>query len=70
MYNNKIRVIALVLIVIGLLTTTHFLDKHITTDEVSFCDSIVVQKGYEGNAICYEPIEDFYVGQKLVRLNN
>jgi len=39
------------------------------TKTTSYCDSIKVQKGYEGEAICYEPPVNPYIKQKLVRLN-
>ena len=38
-------------------------------EKTSYCDSIKVQAGYEGEAVCYEPPENPYVKQKLVRLN-
>jgi hypothetical protein len=56
-YNNQVEVPNLTVTLNDWVQTT------------SYCDSIKVQYGYEGEAICYEPPENPYIKQPLVRLN-
>jgi len=73
MYNKKFTVIALLLVVVifsvGVVYSNNQNSPDVSwKDKTSFCDSMTIQQGYEGEAICYEAPENPYVKQNLVRL--
>jgi hypothetical protein len=72
MLNKKTKILSL-LLVASLLTFGSvglYNNSNDTQTSTSYCDSIVIQKGYVGpSSICYETPTDTEIKQPLVRLN-